>query len=404
MDLARRLALVMAFAVAGMTVTAGDAGAAFKYIRSFGSGNGMQAGPGQLSTPQGTGFAPASGDVYVADSMNDRVQEFRPGGAFRRLFGGTGSMAGQFHGPNGLGVAGGGDIYVADGGNMRVQQFTSSRSFIRAFGTFTSSPSNLAVAPMGGGVYVADGGFIHHYTNTGVPIGSFGGTGPAPGQFNSTVSGLAVGPDGDVFAGDYSGARVVEFTAGGTYIRSLANSGQAGVVGPIGVGQARNGHIFVSDNGHERAIELLANGSFVRAFGNAGAGKLDNPGQLSVDCAGNVYVSDIDAGRVREYGNPAAPLPPCRPAVSKFRLKPKSFRSGHKSSFRYRLNEDAKVTISIDGAGKLKQRSGHAGANRQAFSGRVNGNTLAPGSYRATIVAKANGFKSKARHFKFTVT
>src|SRR5438270_10148788 len=101
----------MAFAVAGMTVTAGDAGAAFRYIRSFGSGNGMQSGPGQLSTPAGTGFSPTTGDLFVADSQNNRVQEFRPGGAFRSLFGGTGSGNGQFNGPSGLAVNHAGQIY-----------------------------------------------------------------------------------------------------------------------------------------------------------------------------------------------------------------------------------------------------------------------------------------------------
>src|SRR5205085_5727880 len=89
-----------------------------KYIRSFGSGNGMQSGPGQLATPRGVGFSPKSGHVYVADSSNDRVQEFGSKGAFLRLFGGTGSLNGKFNGPAGLGVNGAGQTYVADYGNQ----------------------------------------------------------------------------------------------------------------------------------------------------------------------------------------------------------------------------------------------------------------------------------------------
>jgi DNA-binding beta-propeller fold protein YncE len=398
---AGRLALALTVALTAGAATASPTPAAFTYIRSFGSGNGMQSGPGQLSTPHGAGFSPKSGHLYVADTNNDRVQEFRANGSFLRLFGGSGSANGKFASPAGLGVNRAGQTYVADGGNLRVQEFSPTHTFIRAFGSFTNSPSDLAVGP-GGDVYVADGGFIRHFTAAGAPIGSFGGTGSGDGQFNSTISGLGAGPNGHVFAGDYSGARVEEFTGAGTFVRSLANSGQAAVMGPIGVGVARNGHIFVSDNGHERVIELLANGSFVRAFGNSGPGKLDNPGSLSVDCAGNVYVSDIDAGRVREYGNPKAPLPPCRPAVSNFRIKPKTVQSGHRTTFKYSLNEAGRVKISIDGVGSLQQVDAHAGSNKQSFK-KVKGKALKPGGYRATIVAKAFGLKSKPRHVKFTV-
>ena len=399
---AARAIVIASLVSAAIGAGAADSHAAFRYIRSFGSGNGMQSGPGQLSTPAGTGFSPTTGDLFVADSQNNRVQEFRPGGAFRSLFGGTGSGNGQFNGPSGLAVNHAWQIYVSETGNMRIQEFSPSRTFVRSFGTFTSSPSYLALAP-GGDVYVNDGSVINHYTGAGVLVGSFGGTGSGDGQFNSVVSGLGIGPHGHVFAGDYSGARVEEFASNGTFVRSLANSGQAAVLGPIGVGVGRAGHIFVSDNGHERVIELRPDASFVRAFGNAGAGKLDNPGPLSVDCAGDVYVSDIDAGRVREYGDPHLPAPPCRPNIKKFRIKPKTFQPGGKASFRYRLNEDARVKIKIDGVGSLAAHNATAGANTQSFDGHVKGKVLSPGTYRATIVAKAHGLKSTPRHVKFTI-
>ena len=381
--------------------TAPPASAAFSFIRSFGAGTGMGSAPGELSTPQGIGLAPRSGDLYVADNQNDRVQEFFPGGKFRRLFGSTGPGNGQFQGPLGLGVSRTGQIYVSDGAK-RVQQFSPTRTFVRSFGAFTSTPTNLAVAP-NGDVYVTDGSLIDHYTGTGGLVGSFGGTGSGDGQFGSTIGGLTVAPNGHVYAGDYSGARVEEFTANGTFVRSLANSGQAAVLGPIGVAVTRAGEIFISDNGHERAIELRPNGSFVREFGNAGPGKLDNPGQATVDCAGNAYVADLERGRVNVYGNPAAPRPPCRPAVSKFRISPAQIQKGHGATFRYRLNEAATVRIVIDGAHALPNHKGTAGPNAQSFSGKVNGHFLKRGDHAATITAKANGLKSKPRHLTFKV-
>jgi tripartite motif-containing protein 71 len=272
----------------------------------------MQSGPGQLSTPGGAGFAPASGDIFVSDHMNNRVQEFFPSGRFRRAFGRQGSRHGQFRGPYGLGVNRAGDIYVADEFNNRVQEFSPARAFIRAFGhsRFVDGPTDLAVAP-DGDVYVADGPFIRHFTGVGRFVGSFGGTGSGPGQFGSIVAGLATGPRGHVYAGDFSGGRVEEFTGAGIFVRSLANHGMAMVQGPTGVAINRGRDIFISDNGHVRAIELRPDGSLLRVFGTTGKGKLDNPGPMAVDCAGHVYVLDTDVGRVREYGNPSAPRPPC---------------------------------------------------------------------------------------------
>jgi hypothetical protein len=288
------------------------AAAVFHFIRAFGSGNGMQSGPGQFSTPEGAGFAPSTGDLLVTDNMNDRVQEFFPTGKFRRAFGHQGSKPGQFRSPYGLGINKAGDIYVADKGNNRVQEFSPGRAFIRAFGTkiFVNGPSDLAVAA-DGDVYVADGPYVRHFTGTGHYVGSFGGPGGGPGQFNSLIAGLAIGPHGHVYAGDYSGARVEEFTRAGGYVRSLANHGKAKVEGPIGVAINAAQHIFISDNGHVRAIELNPDGSLQRVFGTTGKGKLDNPGPMAADCAGNVYDLDTDVGRVQEYGNPHAPLPPC---------------------------------------------------------------------------------------------
>jgi DNA-binding beta-propeller fold protein YncE len=306
------LGVITAGASPAAAVRPAASGPTFRYIRSFGSGNGRQSGPGQFSTPSGAGFARFSGDILVTDRMNDRVQEFRPSGVFRRTFGRRGTKPGQFRGPYGLGVNRAGDIYVADEFNNRVQEFGLARAFIRAFGQkrFVDGPTDLAVAP-DGDVYVADGPFVRHFTGTGRFVGSFGGTGSGPGQFESVIAGLAVGPHGHVYAGDYGGARVEEFTGGGMFVRSLANHGAATVSGPIGVAITRSKHIFISDNGHERAIELYPDGRLQRVFGTTGKGKLDNAGPVAVDCAGHVYVLDTDIGRVREYGDPRAPQPPC---------------------------------------------------------------------------------------------
>ena len=105
---------------------------------------GCQAGiagttDGMFDNPQGIAVNQATGDLYVRDRDNRRVQQFSSSGGFVRSWGTTGAGAGQFAASttasNGIAVApGSGDVFVADPGNRRVQQFKSDGDFLRAWG------------------------------------------------------------------------------------------------------------------------------------------------------------------------------------------------------------------------------------------------------------------------------
>jgi hypothetical protein len=100
------------------------------------------------------------------------------------------------------------------------------------------------------------------------------------------------------------------------------------------------------------------------------------------------------------------------------------------TTFHYTLNEPARISIVIvpSAAGQTHQRclrkaashgrhgrckahvrkwtltrSGHAGANAVAFSGRVGQTPLAPGHYTVTITAVASGLTSQTRRLSFTI-
>jgi DNA-binding beta-propeller fold protein YncE len=64
----------------------------------------------------------AAGDFYIADTMQNVVQEYGPTGTLLRAWGGAGSYAGQFHHPGGIAVAPDGTIYVSDTESHRVQR------------------------------------------------------------------------------------------------------------------------------------------------------------------------------------------------------------------------------------------------------------------------------------------
>lgn len=65
----------------------------------------------------------ASGNVYVVDLYAPRVRKFSSTGTLLTLWGSYGSANGQFQYPNGVAVGPSGNVYVADGGNNRIQRF-----------------------------------------------------------------------------------------------------------------------------------------------------------------------------------------------------------------------------------------------------------------------------------------
>src|SRR5579875_724117 len=89
------------------------------------------AGQGQFNGPKGIAIGP-NGDLYVADALNNRIEEFSSSGQFIRTWGTKGTGDGQFNEPWGIAVNQSGQVYVADTWNHRIQEFDATGKFIRS--------------------------------------------------------------------------------------------------------------------------------------------------------------------------------------------------------------------------------------------------------------------------------
>jgi DNA-binding beta-propeller fold protein YncE len=109
-------------------------------------------GPGQFQGPAGITVSSNTGNIYVSDQFNYRVQVLNPEGEPLLAFGSRGSAPGQLREPIGLEVDEFENIYVADSQNSRVQVFNSEGDFLTAFGEPARNENGEVVPPpaMGG--------------------------------------------------------------------------------------------------------------------------------------------------------------------------------------------------------------------------------------------------------------
>jgi hypothetical protein len=104
----------------------------------------------------------SSGNVYVSSLNQNRIQKYSSSGAFITQWGTTGSGNGQFNAPYGIATDSSDNVYVAEFNNRRVQKFSSSGAFITKFGSFGTGDGQfeapVAVTVDSSGVYVSDWG------------------------------------------------------------------------------------------------------------------------------------------------------------------------------------------------------------------------------------------------------
>jgi DNA-binding CsgD family transcriptional regulator/sugar lactone lactonase YvrE len=79
------------------------------------AGDGGRADRAKLSLPWGVAVGP-DGNVYIADTGNDRVRRVTPAGTITTVVGGQSKLSG----PTGLAISGSGDVYIADLGDSRL--------------------------------------------------------------------------------------------------------------------------------------------------------------------------------------------------------------------------------------------------------------------------------------------
>ncbi len=184
-------------------------------------------GKGLLQRPTGLAYDRAGRRVYVADTGTHDIKVFDDGGQLVKTIGRRGEAEGEFNFPTHLAFAGG-ELYIADTLNSRIQVLSEDGATVKArFGSRGVYVGDL-VRPKGvavdsqGNIYVIES--LHDYmlvfNRRGELLLPLGGTSGSIGQFY-LPAGIWIDKSDRVFVADMFNGRVPVFQFLGSDSRSI---------------------------------------------------------------------------------------------------------------------------------------------------------------------------------------
>lgn len=305
-----------------------------------------------LRYPSGLAFD-AQGNLLIADKGHSRIVRVTPGGAATVVagigeagFSGDGGIAtaATLDWPQAVATDASGNVFIADTNNDRIRRVDASTGVINTIaggGDSTAegivATSANVVAPQGiaatpeGLLLVSTGrrvrriaaGVITTIAGNGQACHS-GEGGPATQARMCTPRGIAVDAVGNTYIADHYGHRIVKVSASGI-ASTLVGDGFGGSFGdggpanlarvqyPYGMAIDEDGNLLIADMGNDRIrrVDLHADPPAISTIvgtgghgfygdeGPASAAQLNRPYDVTVDTAGNLFIADLGNARVR---------------------------------------------------------------------------------------------------------
>jgi tripartite motif-containing protein 71 len=232
---------------------------------------------------QGVAYDPADGDVWVANTRNNRIDEFTVAGVKVASCPNTTRLTSSFNWPMAVAFSPSGTMFVADTFNNRVEAISVSQC--------TSS-------------------------STITPLWSVGTRGSGTGQFIKPWDLVYDAANNRILVTDTDNSRIVSLNAstgawnGVLPITKGVASGD--VVQPEGIALDSSDDIWIADTGNNRIEEFTSAGAFdnqmIGSYGccfSAPNTEFNAPQGLAFDSAGHLFVADANNNRIQEY-TPAA--------------------------------------------------------------------------------------------------
>ena len=261
----------------------------------------------------------ASGNVFIADQSNYRVRMVTPADVISTFAGNGGQLSNVGDGgpatgaalktPSGAVSDPAGNVYIADTDNNRIQEIAAANH------------TQFGIVMTAGDVYTIAGSAT-------AARGSSGDGGPATAALLDRPAGVAADAAGNIYIADTTNNRIQEIAAASGTMSTIAGSatGTSGLTGdggpaasalltaPAGVAADRAGNIYIADTGNNRIQEVAAGSGTMSTIagsasgtsgltgdgGPAAAALLNAPRGAAADAAGNLYIADTGNNRIQE--------------------------------------------------------------------------------------------------------
>lgn len=261
----------------------------------------------------------SEGNLFVADSGNDRILKFSSGGEFLLSWGGRGNDRGKFNKPVGIAVDDNGNILVTDNQQSRIQKFTSEGEFIDVWGSHVNMGGDFHV-PRGiavdadRNIYVTDGypghpkapPRVQKFTSGGDFLESWGYEG-SDEHILMFPYGIAVDREGKVYVADTHNHCVQVYDSGGKHLMKLETGEKkifgSGFSSPVGIDLDNEGNIYFTNSSGLRIYRFNPLGEITAQWGDRGFedSKFLGMSGIAVSSSGLLYVADDKVNCIKVF-------------------------------------------------------------------------------------------------------
>ncbi len=252
-----------------------------QFLTKFGQKAHGQPAGGEFNEPTEI-ITDSLGNLYVVDSLDDRIQTFDKNYTFIAAYGSHGNAQGQFNKPYGVARDATGNLYVTDMQNNRVQKLDGNGNFIKEWTQVKQTVNGQDVV----------------YTF-------------------SKPTGIVIDVQGNVLVSDSQNDRIVKFTQEGMVLLVYDATGQTQppssygdhpLKQPLGIVLDAFGNLYVADQMNHRVQKFDPWGNRLLNFGTKTQGNQNTDGMFNqvadvlLDATQKfMYVSDIYNHRIQRF-------------------------------------------------------------------------------------------------------